>query len=58
MKKYFRNVVVNNRTGEKDTYVSERQGASPPGWKNVGVCGYFEKDEKVDLPWLNRRFYR
>jgi len=57
MKKFYRNAVINNRTGAKDTYVSERQGSAPAGWKCVGVCGYFEKEGHVDLLWLNRRFY-
>ena len=55
--KYYRNVVVNIRTGVKDTYVSERQGSAPAGWRNVGVCGFFECDKTPDLLWMNRRFY-
>lgn len=42
MKKYYRNAVRNNRTGETDTYVSERQGSAPSGWTCTGVYGYFE----------------
>ena len=57
MKKYFRMTVENIRTGKRDTYVSEKQGASPAGWRCVGVCGYFEADGKVDLLWINRRFH-
>lgn len=57
MKKYYRNAVENKRTGERDTYVSERQGSAPSGWKCTGVCGYFETGGKVDLAWMNRRFY-
>jgi hypothetical protein len=56
MKKYFRMAVENIRTGERDTYVSEKQGSSPAGWKCTGVCGYFEADS-VDLLWVNRRFF-
>ena len=57
MKKYYRMIVKNIRMGETDTYVSERQGSAPAGWKCTGVCGCFENDGKVDLLWLNRRFY-
>ena len=54
MNKYYRNVVENIKTGERDTYVSERQGAHPDGWRHLGVCGYFEADG-ADLNWINRR---
>ena len=57
MERFYRNAVKNKRTGETDTYISKKQGASPPGWICTGVCGYFEKDGKVDLLWENRRFY-
>ena len=59
MKRYFRNVVKHNKTGERDTYVSERQGSAPAGWKCVGVCGMFEvpDGQKYDLGWTNRRFF-
>ena len=43
MMKYYRMAIVNLKTGEKDTYVSVHQGSAPPGWKCVGVLGYFEK---------------
>lgn len=59
MKKYYRNAVRNNKTGETDTYVSERQRSAPSGWTCTGVCGYFEvtDDEKYDVGWANRRFF-
>lgn len=58
MKKYYRMVVENARTGERDSYVSVRQGASPPGWKCVGVCGFFElhAGKKFDSTSQQRRF--
>lgn len=58
MKKYYRNAVINIKTGQRDTYISERQGAAPAGWKNNGVCRFFETDEKVDLSWENRHFFQ
>lgn len=58
MKKYYRNAVINEKTGQRDTYISERQGAAPAGWKNNGVCGFFETDKKVDLTWENRHFFQ
>lgn len=58
MKRYFRMAVRNKRTGERDTYVSEHQGKSPPGWECVGVCGYFDKEGSADLALENRRFFR
>lgn len=57
MKRYYRMAVRNKKTGETDTYVSERQGASPSGWECTGVCGYFEKEGSADLGWMNRRFF-
>ena len=51
MKKYYRNAVINEKTGQRDTYISERQGAAPAGWKNNGVCGFFETDKNIDLLW-------
>jgi hypothetical protein len=36
-------VIENLKTGERKTYISERQSATPAGWKCVGVCGYFAK---------------
>ena len=56
MKKFYRMKVRNRRTGETDTYVSERQGSAPAGWESTGVLGYFD-GERVDLLWENRRFY-
>jgi hypothetical protein len=29
-------------TSNRKEYISTRQGAAPPGWKCVGVCGYHE----------------
>lgn len=40
--KFYRMAIENIKTGERDTYISKRQGAAPAGWKCVGVCGYFE----------------
>jgi hypothetical protein len=40
---YYRMLIRNIRTGEKDTYISNRQGAAPAGWVCVGVIGKFEK---------------
>jgi len=34
--------IKNRKTGERDTYISKRQGAAPAGWECIGVCGYFE----------------
>jgi hypothetical protein len=44
MAKYYRMLIQNTRTGEKKTYVSVHQGASPGLlWKCIGVLGYYEK---------------
>ena len=43
MVKYYRMLIKNNRTGEKKTYISNRQGAAPAGWTCIGVLGYYEK---------------
>ena len=44
MKKYFRMLVQNIKTGEKKTYISEHQGGTPGiGWRCLGVLGYFER---------------
>ena len=58
MKKYYRMAVENIKTGEHDTYVSEKQGAAPPGWKCTGVCGSFDlpNGEKFDGTLQHRRF--
>ena len=49
MKRFFRMKIVNIRTGETDTYISERQGAAPSGWRCTGVLGYYDKpDEKTE----------
>lgn len=41
--RYYRMAIVNIKTGERDTYISKRQGSAPAGWKCNGVCGYFDK---------------
>ncbi len=58
MKKFYRMAVKNIRTGERDTYVSERQGAAPTGWKCTGICGSFElpDGENFDFAWQARKF--
>ena len=45
-KKKYRMRIENIKTKERDTYISERQGAAPAGWKCVGVLGYFEEPTK------------
>jgi len=58
MKKLYRMAIRNRRTGERDTYVSERQGAAPTGWTSTGICGSFEvpDGEHYDFYWQARRF--
>lgn len=58
MKTYYRMAVKNIKTGKRDTYVSERQGTAPTGWKCTGVCGKFEMPQCVsfDFAWQARRF--
>ena len=58
MKKLYRMAVVNIRTGEKDTYVSERQGAAPTGWKSTGILGSFElpDGERFDHRWQATKY--
>lgn len=41
--RYYRMLIVNVKTGEKKTYVSEHQGAAPAGWKSTCVLGYYDK---------------
>lgn len=44
--KYYRMAIENIKTGERDTYISKRQGAAPSGWRCIGVCGYFEQPSR------------
>lgn len=53
MKRFFRMKIENIRTGEKSTYISERQGAAPPGWRCIGVLGYYDKPEKSETEVSN-----
>ena len=46
--KYYRMAIENIKTGQRDTYVSKRQGAAPAGWRCVGVCGYYETPRRDD----------
>lgn len=44
MTRYYRMVIENVKTGERRTYVSVHQGATPGyPWRCVGVCGYYDK---------------
>lgn len=45
MKRFYRMKIQCIRTGETDTYISERQGAAPSGWRCIGVLGYYDKPE-------------
>lgn len=58
MKKYYRMAVEHIKTGERDTYVSERQGAAPAGWKCTGICGCIElpDGQKYDFSRQTRKF--
>lgn len=42
----FRMAIENNKTGQRDTYLSIHQGASPAGWRCIGVCGYYDTPKR------------
>jgi hypothetical protein len=46
MKRFFRMLIQNLRTGERRTYISARQGSAPAGWKCIGVLGYYEQPSR------------
>lgn len=44
-------------TGRKE-YISTTQGAAPPGYKVVGVCGFHEKPRGVQYPCRGCVYYK
>ena len=49
MKKYYHMIIQRLSDLDGDTrreYIDTKQGAAPPGWKCVAVCGYHVKKEK------------
>lgn len=45
--KIFHMIVEHNTTRERKEYLSKKQGAAPPGWTCVGVCGFHEMTKKT-----------
>ena len=43
MKRIYHMIVESIATGERERYSSTRQGACPPGYKLICVCGYSDK---------------
>ena len=41
--KYYHMIVERLWTGERKEYISKTQGAAPPGWKCIAVCGFHEE---------------
>ena len=44
-------------TSNRKEYISQHQGAAPPGYKCVGVCGYHEKPREVQYPCRGCIYY-
>lgn len=60
--KYYHMIVepIGNWPGEttgRKEHISTRQGAAPPGYKVVGVCGFHEKPKEVQYPCRNCVYY-
>lgn len=60
--KYYHMIVepIGNWDGEtngRKEYISTTQGAAPPGYKVVGVCGFHEKPKQVQYPCRNCVYY-
>lgn len=58
--KYYHMIV--QYPGDRDgstrrEYISTRQGAAPPGYICVGVCGYHEKPQEVQKPCIGCIYY-
>lgn len=46
--KYYHMIIENVKTGERREYISPRQGATLPGYRCIGVCGYHEQPKKTE----------
>ena len=60
--KYYHMIVepIGNFPGEttgRKEYISTTQGAAPPGYKCVGVCGFHEKQREVQYPCRGCVYY-
>lgn len=60
--KYYHMVVepIGNWPGEttgRKEYIRTTQGAAPPGYKCVGVCGFHEKPRQVQYPCRGCVYY-
>lgn len=59
--KYYHNIV--QYPGDRDgsysrrEYISTTQGAAPPGYVCVGVCGFHEKTREVQYPCRGCVYY-
>lgn len=40
--RYYHMIIEQWWTGERQEYISKKQGAAPAGWKCIAVCGYHE----------------
>lgn len=59
--KYYHNIIQRNgdwEGKERREYISTVQGAAPPGWKCVGVCGFHEKPREVQYPCRNCIYFK
>lgn len=60
--KYYHMIVqpigqFDDDTSNRKEYISTTQGAAPPGYKCVGVCGYHEGPRHVKYPCRNCVYY-
>ena len=40
--------MIIEKGGVRREYKSEKQGASPAGWRCIGVCGYHDEPKKAN----------
>lgn len=58
--KYYHMIIERNGDWDGVTrreYISTTQGAAPPGWRCVGVCGFHEKPREVLHPCQGCVYY-
>ena len=60
--KYYHNIVqpigqFDDDTRNRKEYISTIQGAAPPGYRCVGVCGFHEKTREVQYPCRGCVYY-
>ncbi len=55
--RYYHMIIESNATGERQEYISTRQGETPRGYKLVGICGYHDKPARVQKPCIGCVYY-